>query len=182
MYWGPSLPPLEIYCHGYYAALSAHDIREPVPVVDTFHFGGWLRRRFKWSNKCGWAHAIRTHCETDEEAFDKFFELLADYRQLRPVKYGEITLRAAHKPTGAATLGGDAWRLAPTRLEVYRYEPEGFYFLLEYYPGRTDDRSTFDSLERAFAYAEQLWRIEPAEWGKSVAGGLKGVDQRGRDR
>ena len=164
------MSPLEIFCDGYYAALSAHHIREPAPVVGTFHFGKWLHHRFEWSHNCGWAQAIRTHCETDEEAFDKFFELLEDYRQLRPVKYGEITLGAAHKPTGAATLGGGAWRLSPTRLEVYRYEPENFYFWVEYYPAGTDDRSTFDSLERAFAYAEQLWRIKPAEWDRSVAG------------
>lgn len=165
MYWGRSLPPIEIFCGGYYSALSAHHIRQPVPVVGNSHFGQWLYRRFKWSLNCGWAQAIRRHCETDEEAFDRFFALLEKYRQLRLVKYGAITLRATHKPTGACEFGSGAWPLPPTRLELYRYEPEDFYFLVEYYPDSMDDRVTFDSLELAFAHAERFWRIKPAEWG-----------------
>lgn len=164
MYWGRSLPPLEIFCHGYYAALSTRHIQEPVPVVGTFHFGEWLYRRYKWPHACGWAEAIRTQCETDEEAFDKFFSLLEEYRQLRPVMYGVIALGPAHQPTGARTRGDGSWPLPPKRLEVYRYEPEDFYFLVEHYPDGMDDRSTFGSLELAFAHAERHWQIKSTEW------------------
>jgi hypothetical protein len=169
MYFGHSLSALETFCHGYYVALSTHRIREPAPVVGTFHFGEWLYRRFKWPHNCGWAQAIRRQCETDEEAFDKFFQLLEGYRRLRPVNCAAITLGPAHKPTGACTFGSGAWPLPPTRLEVYRYEPEDFYYLVEYYPGSMDDRSTFESLEAAFCHAERLWKINPAEWGRAEA-------------
>jgi hypothetical protein len=164
MYFGRSLRPVEIFCDGYYAALSGHHVREDAPVIGTFHFGEWLYRRHQWPHSCGWAAAIQRNCASDEEAFDRFFQLLDEYRQLRPVVCAEVWLGAAHKPTGVCTYGSGAWPLPPTRLQVCRYEPEDFYFLVEYYPKCLDDRSTFVSLEAAFADAERLWQVKPEEW------------------
>jgi hypothetical protein len=167
MFLGRSLRPLENFCQGYYAALSGYHIRESVPNVDTFHFGGWLYRRFKGSYKRGWAQAIQTRCKTDEEAFDKFFELIEEYRRLRPVKCAAITLGPDHKPPRNRISEIGLWPLPPTRLEVYRYAPEEFYFMVWYYPSRMDDRTTFESLERALSHAEELWRIKPEEWDRT---------------
>jgi hypothetical protein len=171
MFLGRSLGPLEVFCHGYYAALSAYHIREPVPMVDAFHFGGWLNRRFQWSPVCGWAQAIRTHCKTDEEAFDKFFELIDEYRGLRPVKCAAITLGPDHKPPRNRASEIGVWPVPPTRLEVYRYVPEEFYFTVWYYPSCMDDRTTSSSLELALLHAEKLWQVKPEEWDRALDAG-----------
>jgi hypothetical protein len=168
MYYGHSLCLLEIYCHGYYTALSIHGLSEhDAPKVSTFHFGEWLYRRFGWYHSCGWAQAIRRNLDSDEDAFDRFFQLIDEYRILRPVSYAAISLGPAHKPTGASTLGSGAWPLPPAKLEMCRYEPEDFYFLLAYYPACVDDRSTFASLEAGFSHVQRLWQVKPAEWSRT---------------
>ncbi len=167
MYFGHSLLQIEIFCHGYYAGLAAHRIREDAPIVGTFHFGEWLYRRFQWPHNCGWAQAIRRNFKSDEEAFERFFQLIDEYRTLRPETCAKVSLAPGHKPTGECTYGNGAWPLPPLRLEVCRYAPEEFYFLVEYYRESVDDRTSFVSEKAAFSHAERMWQVKPGEWART---------------
>jgi hypothetical protein len=74
-----SLAELEAQCVGWEGALSAHAIAEP---GDGFNrrFRDWLRATHGMSVARGWAEAIRRDAASDEEAWERFFRLLDDYR------------------------------------------------------------------------------------------------------
>jgi hypothetical protein len=76
---GWSLRMLELICHGYSVALLTHGITEFGTQFNQ-KFGDFLLRRYDWSTCSGWAKAIRRNCDSDEEAFRRFFELLEQYR------------------------------------------------------------------------------------------------------
>jgi hypothetical protein len=75
-----SLMELEAQCHGYETALYCHGIKE---FGNNFckRFRDYLNSRFGWPTCIGWARVIRDACETDEQAWDRFFELLDDFHQ-----------------------------------------------------------------------------------------------------
>lgn len=166
MYFGNcSLSVLETFCHGYYQALRIHDIQEVVPKLDVWHFGEWLRQRFDWSTCAGWSTAIRSNCSTDKEAFERFMEFIDEYRQLYSVLIAEVHLAFNHKPTGQGyILGNGSWMLPPSDLRICQWKPDNFFVMTEIYPSVQDDRNTFTSLERAFAFAEKMWQVKPTEW------------------
>jgi hypothetical protein len=74
-----SLEELASICWGYHAALKTHGISEFGSDFN-HRFHDWLRRRFgRWDTQ-GWAHAIREQSPTAEAAWERFFQLLDEFR------------------------------------------------------------------------------------------------------
>lgn len=81
-----ALATLRTLLWGYEAALMTNGIEEMVvgrPFSNS-DFGDWLHKRFGWPMALGYAQALEDHCETSEDAFRRFFELLAEYRDSPP--------------------------------------------------------------------------------------------------
>jgi hypothetical protein len=74
-----SLADLETMLHGYSNALLVHGIQEYGTGFNA-RFRGYLARRFGWSISLGWAWAITANCRDTNEAFDRFFGLVDEFR------------------------------------------------------------------------------------------------------
>jgi len=74
------LTSIEILLHGYYAALSFHNIIEGVPELNRSNFADWLYRKTGIGGALGWAHIINELHSDPQDAFDSFFEYLEEYR------------------------------------------------------------------------------------------------------
>lgn len=86
MYLGPAeqnrgrqLENLEFLIWGYRAAVDGHGIVDGGAQA-LASFPEYLRTRFGWSMACGAIWAIRDSCGSDDEAWDRFWELLEEYR------------------------------------------------------------------------------------------------------
>jgi len=77
--WLKQLNNLSCILYGYEVALSNHRISEP-GVDFTWKFMSYLRDRFGWSTSCGPVGAIRDATSTEEEAWETFWRLLAEFR------------------------------------------------------------------------------------------------------
>lgn len=78
-----SLAELETMCWGYAEALRRHGIKE---FGTTFNerFRVWLWEKFEWGGSRGWAYAINAHSSSPEDAFERFFDLLEQFRKQAP--------------------------------------------------------------------------------------------------
>ena len=74
------LTSIEILLHGYYAALSSHNIIEDVPELNKSKFADWLYRKTGIGGALGWAHIINELHPDPEDAFEAFFKYLEVYR------------------------------------------------------------------------------------------------------
>lgn len=71
---------LEAMLIGYEYALTEHSLQEP--GTDFLRrFGAFLRARFGWSMSCGPLFAIRQHVADDQQAFEEFWKLVAEFRK-----------------------------------------------------------------------------------------------------
>lgn len=70
---------LSCILYGYEVALSNHQISEP-GVDFTRRFMNYLHDRFGWSRACGPVGAIRLATSTEEEEWETFWRLLAEFR------------------------------------------------------------------------------------------------------
>ena len=77
-----SLEVIETYLFGYEACLSVNDITEDVSGrhFKLDEFNRWIYDTYGWSGSLGIAHAIAEHTSGRDEAFEKFFELVEQYR------------------------------------------------------------------------------------------------------
>ena len=74
------LQTIETLTHGYYAALSKHNISEDVPELNNSKFSNWLHEKTGIGAALGWSHIIY-ELHTDEgDAFESFFVYLEEYR------------------------------------------------------------------------------------------------------
>jgi hypothetical protein len=161
------LDVLELMVWGYYTALSARGIVEPVPEMKR-HFSDWLRHRTGWSCSCGWAEAIASHARKRPH-FDVFYDLVDKYRGLVPVS----VLRAPVLRQSASSLPYPGWSLSPPRhVELVRYTPTRFYFF-RFVGTRwnhnaeilmTSDGSHDTSPAFARRYALEHFGIVPGSW------------------
>jgi hypothetical protein len=80
--WVPdkSLGTIELMTHAYGVALSVHNVTEPGLDFNQ-RFRNYLYRRFRWSMSCGWARAITERSTNPDVAFDRFFNLLNQFRR-----------------------------------------------------------------------------------------------------
>ena len=77
------LRKVETYIHGYNGALHTHGIDEP-GLDFARRLGKHLERTRGWSTSCGPVDAIVTHPDSDEHAWEHFWELVAEYRDAGP--------------------------------------------------------------------------------------------------
>ena len=70
---------LELLICGYEGALDLHKIQEHGRNFSRT-FSDYLRERFGWSMSCGPIVAIEKACQDDAEAWQRFWELIADFR------------------------------------------------------------------------------------------------------
>lgn len=77
---GRSLADLENQCIGWEGALQAHSIADPGAGFNA-RFRDWLRAERGLSTAGGWARAIRGGAAGDDEAWERFFTLLDDFRR-----------------------------------------------------------------------------------------------------
>jgi imidazolonepropionase len=98
-----SLEELAAACRWYVVALRAHGIDEfGIRFFD--RFSNYLYQRFGWDMVRGWSHSIRDHSRNDEEAFDRFFEIVDDF--LRHEK-GSTILAVRNAAQLVCVSGGD---------------------------------------------------------------------------
>ena len=157
------LSELETLIHGYYSGLAIHGIVEAVPEM-TNHFSTWLRSTRGWSTSRGWAHAIRASVRRGRE-LDAFFELMAEYRVLRP-----RTLRwTSLAPRRRSDSGSDR---SPSRIEIVRHIPTRLHFLRVWH-GRsaangwllmTHEGSHATSIAFAKRHAAETLAASPVQW------------------
>lgn len=70
---------LEVMVIGYEYALREHSLNEPGTDFCN-RFAAFLRGRFGWSMSCGPFFAIREHVSDDQQAFEEFWKLVAEFR------------------------------------------------------------------------------------------------------
>ena len=77
-----SLAPLETLLHGYCACLHAHEIGETYEGrrFDPCDFSAWLYDQKGWSGALGFANAIEQNCPRVDAAYDRFFDLVEEFR------------------------------------------------------------------------------------------------------
>ena len=77
-----SLRDIETYLFGYEACLSTNNIVEDISGrrFTLNEFNRWLYDTYGWSGGLGIAHAIAEHTSGRDEAFERFFELVEQYR------------------------------------------------------------------------------------------------------
>ncbi|MGC4093240.1 MAG: hypothetical protein QM756_36195 [Polyangiaceae bacterium] len=141
MYLGATTKPLDdlqTLVRGYIAALSVHGLVEGVPSMS--HFSTWLHHKTRWSTSCGWADAIATHSNHDS-ALATFFELIAEFRKLRPRTLSIARLSEHHRPNGVREkIGFDGRIDRPDRVDVVQYAPSSLHFLRFHYGQRLVDQ------------------------------------------
>ncbi len=125
-----SLQDLQSQLDGYYSALYNHHIIEPVPQM-SHHFLTWVYYRTEWGTSCGWAVSPQDNSQSVaniiifsdlDEQLAKFFELMDEYRQLKPTVLRSAHLTMHHKPTGKRVVSGIGEKIEkPNRVDIVRY-------------------------------------------------------------
>ena len=128
-----SLRELQDMIHGYFIGLGVNGIDENVPHVAT-HFMDWLSHRKGWYDARGWAWAIDHRKPVPEVAFNTFFKLIDEFRQLQPTILASVPLGPQNDPTGKrARIGYEGLIEKPDRIDIIRYCPEPLHFLRFHY-------------------------------------------------
>lgn len=103
----------------------------------------------------------------NEQAFDKFFELLDEYRTCKSVCLSRAILRE-HEPTFYYRKSIDGELLKPGKpLEVCiaQFAPSEVYYLLEVYVGRQEEYFPYQkSIDEVKELAKSRWRVSEDEW------------------
>jgi hypothetical protein len=79
---GAQLLGLEMLIAGYSLAVYQHRLNDPGWLAYA-SFPDYLQERFDWSMSCGPIRAIRDACGTDHEAWNRFWDLLREFRASR---------------------------------------------------------------------------------------------------
>src|SRR5690349_13467989 len=77
----PELTRLHAFIVGYLCGLSRSGYRLRVEAPDFDGFHDWIAHRLGYSSHVsGWYKMIRGRCASEQEAFDRFYELLDEFR------------------------------------------------------------------------------------------------------
>ena len=154
-----NLDELELLVFGYYAALNQHNIDENAPSIN-LHFLDWLRHHKNWSTNQGWAKAIQSNLSENLSAFDAFFTLIDEYRQLEPKRLAQITIDPARHSVNIKMN-----RVLPSQIVMVQYEPEHLYFLESVFVSKSKSQSHLvDKLEEIMELAYKEFKAEANEW------------------
>lgn len=161
---------VETLMEGYYTGLGVHGVGETVPRVTFDHFSHWLRLRGYAEFSLGWAWVL--HEAHGDAAFDKFFDLLDDYRKVSPTVVATVALTECHRPRKQRSVWGSADPMEkPDRVELVRYVPDPIHIVRYHYGSRFEEHVVYldplakgTTLEDAYTWAAQELRIERSEW------------------
>jgi len=128
------------------------------------NFSSWIARKVeRMSNKMSWLWMIEEW--GDEKAFDKFFELLDEYRNCKSVYLYRAIIRN-HKPTFVQIINGE--RVEPEKpleLCIAQFSPSEVYYLLEIYIERQDKYFPYQSsIDEVKEIALSQWGVLENEW------------------
>jgi hypothetical protein len=161
-----SIDSLQTYLNGYESCMWVHSIIEQdVPVFK--HFREWLARTFNYQfTSLGWAYAIRQNIDPNQDPLQKFFDLVQDFRKLRPCMITSIKLKPRHQPTGKIVMFGDGKLMAPpVEIQVIQYKPEELFLLRHHYADRYENSfSLFSSAKEAKRWVEEEFQVSSEEW------------------
>jgi hypothetical protein len=136
-----------------------------------------------WSLSVGWAHAIRSHTETGESVLDAFFDLIDEYRQLRPTVVLHAQLGPHHQPTGRRVVIGHAGRMPrPDAVTVLQYQPAHLHVFRFTYPHSFSEEVVFGenstvetTLDDARAWLADELDLGPDDWSAREDAGEQGA-------
>jgi hypothetical protein len=133
MYFGSkSLTAFYHFLGGYQAACGIHQIvddRLGLAIPADFHDWVAYRTHFRESTS-GWCNMIVETTDSEERAFDRFFELLEEYSQRTPKLVAEILNPVSN--TRTMRDGKDFLIPPPKRVQLVRYTDDpGFFALYE---------------------------------------------------
>lgn len=139
-----SIQDLAALIQGYYVALQLHGIVETVPEMGR-HFNLWVCSKKGWSPVAGWTSGITNIAPSFEEHFDLFFELVDEYRQLRPVVVRRLVIDAQKYPASkGVVIGLGQNRESPMIVEAIQYQPEPLHFFRYHFASRIVDDWAFE--------------------------------------
>ncbi|AFY58349.1 hypothetical protein Riv7116_5988 [Rivularia sp. PCC 7116] len=127
-------------------------------------FSSWIARKVEgMSSTMSWLWMIEEW--GNEKAFDKFFELLDEYRNCKSVCLSRAIIRN-HKPTFVQIINGE--RVPPEKpleLCIAQFVPSEVYYLLEIYTWRQDKYFPYqNSIDEVKKVALSQWGVLENEW------------------
>jgi hypothetical protein len=138
MYAGENtLQSLRCYLDGYDFAIERHGLSQqddPLHVPHEFH--DWVAYRLHfYESTSGWSNMIRDRTGTEQEAIDKFFELLAEFKARTPhvvarVAYCNRTYRQQtfERRGGKVILAAVVERPYPESISLVTYTDDSGFF------------------------------------------------------
>ena len=103
----------------------------------------------------------------NDEAFDKFFELLHEYRTCKSVCLSRAILREP-EPTfeGRKSIKGKRLKSErPLEICIAQFAPSKVYYLLELYIGRQEECFPYQqSIDEVKEFAKSHWGVSEEEW------------------
>ena len=174
--YGKDVATFESVVFGYYQALKVKLIAEPNPSMAK-HFRDWLLETTNIEHlNCGWGTAIDLATGSPNQAFEFFFELVDEYKQLVPKLLATADLLPHNTPTGQRiqlVLKGNNNRVEkPNRIDIVRYMPSLLHHLRFHYDDRIEDMSFLQhsdgsrqtSIEFAMKWVEDEFTLAPSRW------------------
>lgn len=155
MYFGnKSLTAFYHFLCGYEMACVVHEIEDNrlgLKVPQDFHDWVAYRTHFRESTS-GWCKMIVTTSQSEQDAFDRFFELLKEYYERVPRIVAEII-----EPTSVTQieLGGECHLISPPeKVQLVKYTDDPGFFALH-----NDDNWT----DRFHPNLTYMWGLEGGE-------------------
>ena len=127
-------------------------------------FSRWIPRKINgMSSQIPWEWMIENW--GNEQSFDKFFELLDEYRNCKTVCLSRAIIQN-HKPTFVQIVNGERVQPEkPLELCVAQFVPSEVYCLLEIYIGRQVKNFPYqNSMDEVKESALSQWGVAKNEW------------------
>ena len=101
----------------------------------------------------------------DEESFDRFFELLDEYRLCQEVRLYKAVDRD-YEPTFKTQIDGEMVKPEqPSELYISQFQPSEVYYLLEIYAEREEEEFPYqNSIDEVKKSAKSKWKVSDDEW------------------
>ena len=156
MYIGDkSLRSFQCYLHGFEMACRLHQIEDNrlgLTIPPDFHDWVAYRTHFKESTS-GWCNMIVATTNSEQEAFDRFFELINEHSQRTPKLVAEI-LNSTSRTTRVYPDGREVHIAAPERVRLVQYTDDpGFFALFD----------SQDWADRFYPYLSWMYEVEGGE-------------------
>jgi heme-degrading monooxygenase HmoA len=185
---GKSLTAFHQFLGGYQMACSLHQIgddRLGLRIPADFHEWVACRTRFRESTS-GWCKMIVATSQSEEEAFDRFFELLAEHSERAPRVIAEII--GPTSTTRAERDGEDYLIPPPKKVQLVKYTADPGFFALHDNEDWRDRFHPYLTWLRGLSGGELVIHDEDAyngivrdteQWELEVAESIKRNDSRG---